>query len=346
MASDSAPTPLTSLTREQLKKALSTLSQPSYRSDQIIRWLYQRGASSYDQMTDLPKSLREQLAEIHPLQAPAMVDRQISSDGTRKYLLSFSDGALVETVGIPSRDNRLTVCFSTQVGCPMGCVFCATGYEGFTRNLSCGEILQQLTLVQDDFGRRITNLVAMGQGEPFLNFDAVAEALAIVNSKKGLNIGARKITVSTCGIISGIQKFAEIDKQYTMAVSLHAARQSVRDLIMPHAASQSLAKLKQALIDYLEATNRRVTIEYTLIDGMNDSNKDLSALLSFLDGLLCHVNLIPLNKVEDSPFQPSQDGVIERWLEAITAQGVEATIRHSKGQDIFGACGQLKNHRR
>lgn len=344
MASDSAPTPLTSLTREQLKETLSTIGQPSYRSDQIIRWLYQRGASSYDQMTDLPKSLREQLAEIHPLQAPSMVDRQISSDGTRKYLLSFSDGALVETVGIPSRDNRLTVCFSTQVGCPMGCVFCATGYEGFTRNLSCGEILQQLTLVQDDFGRRITNLVAMGQGEPFLNFDAVAEALAIANSKKGLNIGARKITVSTCGIISGIQKFAEIDKQYTMAVSLHAARQSVRDLIMPHAASQPLAKLKQALIDYLEATNRRVTIEYTLIDGMNDSDKDLSALLSFLSGLLCHVNLIPLNKVEDSPFQPSQDGVIERWLEAITARGVEATIRHSKGQDIFGACGQLKNH--
>lgn len=329
MASDSAPTPLTSLTREQLKETLSTIGQPSYRSDQIIRWLYQRGASSYDQMTDLPKSLREQLAEIHPLQAPSMVDRQISSDGTRKYLLSFSDGALVETVGIPSRDNRLTVCFSTQVGCPMGCVFCATGYEGFTRNLSCGEILQQLTLVQDDFGRRITNLVAMGQGEPFLNFDAVAEALAIANSKKGLNIGARKITVSTCGIISGIQKFAEIDKQYTMAVSLHAARQSVRDLIMPHAASQPLAKLKQALID-----------------GMNDSDKDLSALLSFLSGLLCHVNLIPLNKVEDSPFQPSQDGVIERWLEAITARGVEATIRHSKGQDIFGACGQLKNHRR
>ena len=346
MASDSAPTPLTSLTREQLKETLSTIGQPSYRSDQIIRWLYQRGASSYGQMTDLPKSLREQLAEIHPLQAPSMVDRQISSDGTRKYLLSFSDGALVETVGIPSRDNRLTVCFSTQVGCPMGCVFCATGYEGFTRNLSCGEILQQLTLVQDDFGRRITNLVAMGQGEPFLNFDAVAEALAIANSKKGLNIGARKITVSTCGIISGIQKFAEIDKQYTMAVSLHAARQSVRDLIMPHAASQPLAKLKQALIDYLEATNRRVTIEYTLIDGMNDSDKDLSALLSFLSGLLCHVNLIPLNKVEDSPFQPSQDGVIERWLEAITARGVEATIRHSKGQDIFGACGQLKNHRR
>lgn len=346
MASDSAPTPLTSLTREQLKEALSTIGQPSYRSDQIIRWLYQRGASSYDQMTDLPKSLREQLAEIHPLQAPSMVDRQISSDGTRKYLLSFSDGALVETVGIPSRDNRLTVCFSTQVGCPMGCVFCATGYEGFTRNLSCGEILQQLTLVQDDFGRRITNLVAMGQGEPFLNFDAVAEALAIANSKKGLNIGARKITVSTCGIISGIQKFAEIDKQYTMAVSLHAARQSVRDLIMPHAASQPLAKLKQALIDYLEATNRRVTIEYTLIDGMNDSDKDLSALLSFLSGPLCHVNLIPLNKVEDSPFQPSHDGIIERWLEAITARGVEATIRHSKGQDIFGACGQLKNHRR
>ncbi|HIS39475.1 MAG TPA: 23S rRNA (adenine(2503)-C(2))-methyltransferase RlmN [Candidatus Aphodovivens avistercoris] len=346
MASDSAPTPLTSLTREQLKEALSTIGQPSYRSDQIIRWLYQRGASSYDQMTDLPKSLREQLAEIHPLQAPSMVDRQISSDGTRKYLLSFSDGALVETVGIPSRDNRLTVCFSTQVGCPMGCVFCATGYEGFTRNLSCGEILQQLTLVQDDFGQRITNLVAMGQGEPFLNFDAVAEALAIANSKKGLNIGARKITVSTCGIISGIQKFAEIDKQYTMAVSLHAARQSVRDLIMPHAASQPLAKLKQALIDYLEATNRRVTIEYTLIDGMNDSDKDLSALLSFLSGLLCHVNLIPLNKVEDSPFQPSHDGIIERWLEAITARGVEASVRHSKGQDIFGACGQLKNHRR
>lgn len=338
--------PIKSYSRSGLVALMQDYSQPRYRADQLIRWLYQRGAESYDQMTDLSKSFRQQLAGAHPLHNPSIIDKQISRDGTRKYLLEFHDGRLVETVGIPSHDNRLTVCFSTQVGCAMGCVFCATGQEGFTRNLSIGEIIDQILIVQKDFNRRVTNLVGMGQGEPFLNYDAVVGALDIINSKQGLSIGARKITLSTCGIISGINRFSEVKEQYTLAISLHAARQDVRDQIMPHAASQPLTRLHDALKDYISATNRRVTLEYTLINGINDSNQDLDALIMFTSDLLCHVNLIQLNEIPGSPYQPSSPETLNHWTTAIEQSGIETTIRYSKGSDISGACGQLKNQRK
>lgn len=295
-------------------------------------------------MTDFPKALRQQLADNHPLFAPSIEDKQVSSDGTRKYLLSYHDGSLVETVGIPSSE-RLTVCFSTQIGCPMGCVFCATGKEGFTRNLSVGEIIDQILVVQSDFGKRVTNLVGMGQGEPFLNYDAVVAALDIINSKKGLGIGARKITLSTCGILDGIRKFSEVREQYTLAVSLHSARQEVRDAIMPHVSSQPLNSLYKELLSYIEKTKRRVTFEYTLISGLNDRQVDLEALLHYCRGLLCHVNLIRLNDTPDSLFHSSSETTMHEWKEVLERHGIETTIRISKGSDIFGACGQLKNAR-
>ena len=323
---------------------MKELGQPSFRAQQLTEWLYQRHASSYDEMTNLPAALRAALSERFPLTMPEIVNRQVSRDGTRKYLIEFDDGIRVETVAIPSRGgDRLTVCFSTQAGCAIGCAFCATGREGFARNLTPGEIVDQVLIAQDDMGKRVTNVVGMGQGEPFLNYDNTMAALRILNNKKGLEIGARHISVSTCGILPGIERFSEEPEQFTLAVSLHAARQGVRDLLMPNVARFKLGNLKSALQEYIAKTNRRVTLEYIMIDGVNDADEDLKALQKFCANLLCHVNLIPINAIEGSVFQPSEPETINRWLNAIQKKGTEATLRDSRGSDIDGACGQLKN---
>lgn len=323
---------------------MKELGQPSFRAQQLTEWLYQRHASSYDEMTNLPAALRAALSERFPLTMPEIVNRQVSRDGTRKYLIEFDDGIRVETVAIPSRGgDRLTVCFSTQAGCAIGCAFCATGREGFARNLTPGEIVDQVLIAQDDMGKRVTNVVGMGQGEPFLNYDNTMAALCILNNKKGLEIGARHISVSTCGILPGIERFSEEPEQFTLAVSLHAARQGVRDLLMPNVARFKLGNLKSALQEYIAKTNRRVTLEYIMIDGVNDADEDLKALQKFCANLLCHVNLIPINAIEGSVFQPSEPETINRWLNAIQKKGTEATLRDSRGSDIDGACGQLKN---
>lgn len=323
---------------------MKELGQPSFRAQQLTEWLYQRHASSYDEMTNLPAALRAALSERFPLTMPEIVNRQVSRDGTRKYLIEFDDGIRVETVAIPSRrGDRLTVCFSTQAGCAIGCAFCATGREGFARNLTPGEIVDQVLIAQDDMGKRVTNVVGMGQGEPFLNYDNTMAALRILNNKKGLEIGARHISVSTCGILPGIERFSEESEQFTLAVSLHAVRQGVRDLLMPNVARFKLGSLKSALQEYIAKTNRRVTLEYIMIDGVNDADEDLKALQKFCANLLCHVNLIPINAIEGSVFQPSEPETINRWLNAIQKKGTEATLRDSRGSDIDGACGQLKN---
>lgn len=323
---------------------MKELAQPSFRAQQLTEWLYQRHVSSYDEMTNLPAALRAVLSERFPLTMPEIVNRQVSRDGTRKYLIEFDDGIRVETVAIPSRGgDRLTVCFSTQAGCAIGCAFCATGREGFARNLTPGEIIDQVLIAQDDMGKRVTNVVGMGQGEPFLNYGNTMAALRILNNKKGLEIGARHISVSTCGILPGIERFSEEPEQFTLAVSLHAARQGVRDLLMPNVARFKLGNLKSALQEYIAKTNRRVTLEYIMIDGVNDADEDLKALQKFCANLLCHVNLIPINAIEGSVFQPSEPETIDRWLNAIQKKGTEATLRDSRGSDIDGACGQLKN---
>ncbi len=336
--------PIKTYALSELPSLMKELGQPSFRAQQLTEWLYQRHVSSYDEMTNLPAALRAALSERFPLTMPEIVNRQVSRDGTRKYLIEFDDGIRVETVAIPSRGgDRLTVCFSTQAGCAIGCAFCATGREGFARNLTPGEIVDQVLIAQDDMGKRVTNVVGMGQGEPFLNYDNTMAALRILNNKKGLEIGARHISVSTCGILPGIERFSEEPEQFTLAVSLHAARQGVRDLLMPNVARFKLGNLKSALQEYIAKTNRRVTLEYIMIDGVNDADEDLKALQKFCANLLCHVNLIPINAIEGSVFQPSEPETINRWLNAIQKKGTEATLRDSRGSDIDGACGQLKN---
>ncbi|WP_270296520.1 23S rRNA (adenine(2503)-C(2))-methyltransferase RlmN [Eggerthella sinensis] len=336
--------PIKTYALSELPSLMKELGQPSFRAQQLTEWLYQRHASSYDEMTNLPAALRAALSERFPLTTPEIVNSQVSRDGTRKYLIEFDDGIRVETVAIPSRGgDRLTVCFSTQAGCAIGCAFCATGREGFARNLTPGEIVDQVLIAQDDIGKRVTNIVGMGQGEPFLNYDNTMAALRILNNKKGLEIGARHISVSTCGILPGIKRFSEEPEQFTLAVSLHAARQGVRDLLMSNVARFKLGNLKSALQEYIAKTNRRVTLEYIMIDGVNDADEDLKALQKFCANLLCHVNLIPINAIEGSVFQPSEPETINRWLNAIQKKGTEATLRDSRGSDIDGACGQLKN---
>ena len=340
-------TSIDTLRLDALADLLEDAGQPHFRLEQIIEGLYRRDASSYDDMTNIPKSLRTFLSERSPLLLPTVKERAVSRDGTRKYLIEFADGACVETVAIPARSSkeRLTVCFSTQVGCPMGCAFCATGHEGFFRNLGPGEMVRQIMLAQQDMGRRVTNVVAMGQGEPFLNYDSVRDALQIINSSHGLSIGARKITVSTCGIIPGIRRFSQETEQYTLALSLHSAIQETRDQIMPRTASYPLKAIKQALRSYCDKKNRRVTLEYLLIKDFNDDSEHKTALLSFCRGIDCHINVIPLNLVAGSSFQPSSRRTANQWVSWFTDHGIEVSLRASRGSDIEGACGQLKRVR-
>ena len=312
--------------------------------------MYQRGVRSYDDMTDLPKTLRAELAERAPLTVPTMLDRRVSKDGTRKYVWQFDDGAGVETVAMPSKDKdakgspqRLTVCFSTQVGCAIGCAFCATGKEGFVRNLTPGEMVDQIVLAGHDMGMRVSNVVAMGQGEPFLNYDNTLAALRFMNTKDGLGIGARHITISTCGILKGIERLADEPEQFTLAVSLHSAVQSTRDALMPHMKNAPLHHLHTALERYIEQSGRRVSLEYLLLKDLNDDEAHLAALKEFCRGLLCHVNILPFNEVAGSPFQPASAKTRTKWVNQMEAAGIETTVRDSRGSDIEGACGQLKN---
>lgn len=336
---------ITSFSLEEIRALTKELGQPSFRSKQLIEWLYKHYANSYDEMTNLPKSFREKLAREYPFTRPFIVDKQVSSDGTVKYVLEYPDGAKVETVGIPSTSgkDRFTVCFSTQAGCPMGCTFCATGKEGLLRNLTCGEIAEQLLLVARDCNVSITNAVGMGQGEPFLNYESSRNALKILNNPDCLGIGARHITISTCGIIPGIENFSNEPEQITLAVSLHSAIQQTRDELMPKVQKYPLAALKKTLLEYVSMTNRRITLEYIMIDGVNDSQEHLEALIAFCKSLLCHVNFIPINNIEGSRFHPSSSKTMQFWVNTLQAKGTEATVRYSRGSDIAGACGQLKN---
>ncbi len=331
-----------SYTFSELTDLCTQCGQAGFRAKQLIHWLYVIGATSYNEMTNLPQSFKRQLEEIAPLYPSHIIDKQVSCDGTRKYVIKYYDGAQVEAVGIPSKKS-LSVCFSTQAGCGMNCSFCATGTEGLTRNLSAGEMIDQLLLVQQDFQTRISHVVSMGQGEPFQNYDAVLEALRFFNNKQGFGIGARHITISTCGIISGILRLAQEAKQFTLAVSLHAARQEIRDVLMPRCMSLPLSNLKDALLQYVSETGRRVSLEYIMIKDINDTEQDLIALKEFCNSLLCHINLIPINSVAHKSYQPSSAKTLKYWAEELNKAHKETTIRNSRGSDIDGACGQLKN---
>ena len=330
-----------SLTRGELAELLSELGQPSFRAKQVEEWVWSKNARSFDDMTNLPKSLREQLAERLTMDAAEEVARQASADGSRKYLLRLSDGVTVECVGMPSR-GRLSVCASTQAGCTMGCAFCATGRSGLTRSLTDAEIYEQVMHVRDDFGERVTSVVLMGQGEPFMNYDATLAALRRLNSPEGAGIGARHLTVSTCGVIPQIMRFANEPEQFTLAVSLHSAVQKTRNALMPGVRKYSLVNLYNAMGTYVSKTGRRPTYEYALIGGVNDTDGELQALCDFCEGTLAHVNLIQLNEVEGSKFRPSTPERADDFVRALARVGVEATVRASRGADIDAACGQLK----
>lgn len=345
--SEPSRTNIRSLTAEQLLREVEGLGVPSYRARQVSDWVWKKGVTSFDQMTNVPAALRAQLAERFSLGTTTQLARQVSQDGSRKYLLGFEDGVSVECVGMPSPQGRLAVCVSTQAGCGMGCAFCATGASGLARSLSADEIYDQVMHVADDFGQRVTSVVLMGQGEPFANYDATLAALRRMNSPtEGLGIGARHLTVSTCGVIPGIMRLANEPEQFTLAVSLHSAVQTTRNAIMPGVRRWSLVHLHDVLATYVDKTGRRPSYEYALMAGVNDTETELRALCDFCGGTLCHVNLIMLNEVEGSRFSPSRPQRAEEFVRELGKVGVEATIRNSRGADIDAACGQLSQRAR
>jgi len=339
------PADIASLDPAGLADALAALGQPAFRRGQLVAWLYGRLAPNFAGMTDLPASLRESLAKSYTLNQPDALEVQRSSDGTRKYLWRFADGVTVESVGLPA-GGRLTVCFSTQAGCPMGCAFCATGRGGFTRDLLPGEMTWQVALTARDFGLRASNAVAMGQGEPFQNYDATLGGLRLMNAPDGLGIGARHLTVSTCGVIPGIRRLATEPEQFTLAASLHSAVQATRDRLMPGVKRWPLEELKSTLIDYTHRTGRRPTLEYALIAGENDTPEEIAALVAFARGWMSHVNLIPVNPVAGTKASRPSDPRIAQVAAALEAAGVETSVRTERGADIDAACGQLTQRHR
>lgn len=333
-------TDIRSLSSDELAALVADCGEAAFRAKQLEEWLWVKDAASFEEMSNLSKGFRTKLDEGFSCERPLEALRLESVDGSRKYLLEFADGVRVECVGMPS-SSKLSVCVSTQAGCAMACAFCATGKLGLTRSLEAHEIVQQVLHVQRDFDMKATSVVFMGQGEPFANYDATLAALRRLNSKLGCNIGARHLTVSTCGLIPGITRFASEPEQFTLAVSLHSALQATRNKLMPAVKRFSLVHLHAAMVDYADKTGRRPSYEYALIAGVNDGPAALEALCSFCKGTLAHVNLIQLNDVEGSPFKPSSDARAGEFIRGLAAVGVEATLRKSRGSDIDAACGQL-----
>ena len=330
-----------SLSEQEITDLVKELGQPAFRAKQICEWLFAKQAGSFDEMTNIPKKLREQLAERFAFATPTEAAKQVSHDGSRKYLLEFSDGTSVETVGMPSR-GKLSVCVSTQAGCAMGCAFCATGMGGLKCSLTAREIVDQVIHVAHDFDERVTSVVFMGQGEPFVNMDATIEALRMLNDPNGMAIGARHLTVSTCGVIPGIKRFAELPEQFTLAISLHSAIQSTRNKLMPGVKKYTLPRLHEAIQAYVEKTGRRPTYEFAMIDGVNDTPEHARMLAENIRKIGGHVNLIPLNHVDERRFEPSKPENMKKFIDILQKSGVNVTVRRKLGGDVDASCGQLR----
>ena len=329
------------LNLSELKTELTALGQPGFRAKQVYTWLH-RGVRSFDDMTDLPKSLRQTLAQNYLLTAPTMVRRQESKlDGTVKYLWQLRDGNCVETVLMRYHHGN-TVCISSEVGCAMGCAFCASTIGGLVRRLSAGEMLDEVLFTEVDSAQPISNIVLMGIGEPLDNYENVCRFLELVNSGEGMNIGMRHISLSTCGIVPRILELAESKLQLTLSVSLHAPDDETRSKIMPVNRRWPVDELLDACRTYYEKTGRRISFEYAMIRDVNDSPEAARLLLKKLRGLSAHVNLIPLNNVEESPLKPSERGTVLRFQRLLEEQGVACTVRRTLGSDIDASCGQLR----
>lgn len=328
-----------SMLPEELQTLFQELGQPAFRADQLFQWM-QRGVSSFEEMTNLPKPLRTKLSELCSFTAPVVERKQESAlDGTIKYLWRLSDGNCIETVLMRYHHGN-TVCVSCQVGCRMGCAFCASTLGGKIRDLTASEILDQVIFTQKDSGVEISNIVMMGIGEPLDNFEQVIRFLQLVNHPKGLNIGMRHISLSTCGLVKQIDKLAELGLQLTLSVSLHAPDNDTRSQIMPVNRSVGVERLIETCRHYFQVTGRRISYEYAMIDGINDSDIQADQLVQLLAGQPGHVNLIPLNDVAESPLKPSHR--IKEFQKRLERQGVTATVRRRLGSDIDASCGQLR----
>ena len=334
-------THLRSMTLAELGAVLKDLGQPAFRAKQVYTWLH-KGVRSYDEMSNLPKPLRDLLAERYPLHIPQVVRRQESrKDGTIKYLWQLSDGNCVETVLMRYHYGN-TVCISTEVGCRMGCAFCASTLGGLVRRLEPFEMLDQVLFTQVDSGLPISHIVLMGIGEPLDNFDNVMRFLELVNSADGMNISMRHISLSTCGLVPKIDQLAEKKLQLTLSVSLHAPNDQIRNTIMPVNKAYPTEELLAACRRYYAATNRRISFEYAMIDGVNDTPEAAKELIRRLKGLPAHFNLIPLNHVEESPLKPSTKQAVARFQKQLEDAGIPATVRRTLGGDIDASCGQLR----
>ena len=330
------------MTAAEIAAALEKQGLPAFRARQIYQWLA-KGADSFEEMTNLPASLRETLSRQYAVSGVTVRRKLVSRiDGTVKYLFALSDGHCVEAVVMHYHHGH-TMCLSTQVGCRMGCSFCATGMQGLTRNLTAGEMLSQITAAQKDLGLRISNVVLMGMGEPLDNYDQTLRFLELVTDREHLNIGARHISLSTCGLVDQINKLARERFQITLSVSLHAPNDAIRDCLMPVNRRWKTAELLAACKAYTQATGRRISFEYILIDGVNDTPAHAAELADRLKGMLCHVNLIPANPVPGKTHAGACRKTAEAFQKQLCDRGVNATIRRTLGSDINASCGQLRN---
>jgi 23S rRNA (adenine2503-C2)-methyltransferase len=344
---------LKELKRNEVITDLKKAGYPSYRGEQIFNWLYKNGVSNTEEMKNIPKKMRSYIDNNYQITNLKEIDKSISADGTVKYLWELDDGENIEGVYIPfPKSGRHSACISTQVGCGLGCSFCATGIDGLQRNLSTAEIIDQVLKIQSDISGeqflepRLSNIVFMGMGEPLANFENLMKAVEILNADNGLNIGMRKMTISTAGLVPEIEKLAERNDQIGLAVSLHAPNDRLRNKIMPINRKYNLTQLLTAVINYIEKTGRRVTFEYVLMDSVNDSPELAVQLADLLRGINCHVNLIPANPVPELNIKRPVKKVIESFYNTLDNNGIQVTLRKEMGSEIDAACGQLKRKQR
>lgn len=329
------------MTIKELEIFCENIGEKKFRAKQIFQWLH-RGAHDFNEMTDLSKALREKLeeeAEIEQLKIAKI--QQSEKDGTRKYLFQLSDGNTIESVFMTYKFGN-SVCISSQAGCRMGCTFCASAVDGLQRNLTAAEMVDQIIAIEKNTGETIGNVVVMGTGEPFDNYENLSHFIRLINAKEGLNIGMRSITISTCGLIPKIREFARDFPQVNLAISLHSPNDKIRSMLMPINDRYNMEELLEVCRGHIEKTGRRMTFEYALVKGVNDSPKHAEELASKLRGMICHVNLIPLNRVDEAKLKGTEKEDAEKFKEMLEKRGVQATIRREMGSDIDAACGQLR----
>lgn len=325
----------------ELKQELISIGEKPFRAEQIFKWLYVEKVHSFDEMTNLSLELREKLKQNYDMCNYSIVRKLESKDGTKKYLFGLSDGNAIESVLMQYHFGK-TVCVSSQIGCKMGCKFCASTGIAFVRSLTSGEIVEQIIAIEQDIGEKISNVVFMGIGEPFDNYDNVMNAIKILNNQKGLNIGARHISISTSGIVPKIYQFADENVQCTLSISLHSANNETRSSMMPVNNAYNIQELIKACKYYISKTNKRISFEYALAKDNNDNQKAADELVELLHGMLCHVNLIPINKIENGKYIKSSNENIIKFRDYLNSKGITATIRRELGSDIDAACGQLR----